>query len=101
MSYRVKADSGGLGVSSKSVRELNNIGPKTATWLEAVGVKTLGDIETLGVIEVYERLELAYPEKVSLNALWGLQAAVLDIPWNELPEGMKEELRQRLQRKGE
>jgi DNA transformation protein and related proteins len=88
-------------VPSKSVRELSNIGPKTARWLESIGVKTLEDIETLGVIEVYERLKLAYSQKVSLNALWALQGAVLDMPWNQLPESMKETLKQQLQRKGE
>ncbi len=86
---------------SKSVRELSNIGPKTATWLETIDVKTLEDIERMGVIEVYERLKALYPEKVSLNALWALQGAILDIPWNQLPESMKENLKQRLQRKGE
>jgi TfoX C-terminal domain len=50
-------------MSSESVRELSNIGAQTATWLEAVGVKTLEDIEKLGVVEVYERLKLAYPKR--------------------------------------
>ena len=43
-------------------------------------MKMLEDIERLEVIEVHEKLKLAYPEKVSLNALWVLQGAVLDIP---------------------
>jgi DNA transformation protein and related proteins len=86
---------------TKSVRDLNNIGLKTAMWLESIEIKTLKDIETLGVIEVYQRLKLAYPEKVSLNALWALQGAVLDIPWNQLPESMKENLKQRLQKEEE
>jgi DNA transformation protein and related proteins len=84
-------------MSSKSVRELSNIGPKTATWLESIGVKTLEDIEKLGAIEVYERLKLAYPEQVSLNALWALQGAILDMPWNQLPESVKEDLKRQLQ----
>jgi hypothetical protein len=29
---------------------------------------------------------------MSLNLLWGLQAALLDLPWNELPPDIKEEL---------
>jgi DNA transformation protein and related proteins len=77
-------------VPSKRIRELSNIGPKTATWLEAVGV-----------IEVYKRLKVLYPEKVSLNALWALQGVILDIPWNQLPESMKEDLKQRLRKEGE
>jgi DNA transformation protein and related proteins len=84
-------------MSGKSVRGLSNIGPKTATWLESIGVKTLDDIEKLGVIEVYERLKLAYPEQVSLNALWALQGAILDMPWNQLPESVKEDLKRQLQ----
>jgi DNA transformation protein and related proteins len=85
----------------KSVHDLTNIGPTTARWLETIGVKTLEDIEELGVIEAYQRLKLAYLEKVSLNALWGLQGAVLNIPWNQLPESMKEDLKQRLQKEEE
>jgi DNA transformation protein and related proteins len=86
---------------TKSIRELSNIGPTTTSWLETIGVKTLEDIEELGVIEVYQRLKLAYPEKVSLNALWALQGAVLNILWNQLPESMKEDLKQRLQKEEE
>ncbi len=87
-------------MSSKSVRELSNIGAQTASWLESIGVTSLEDIETLGVIEVYERLRALYPENVSLNALWALQGALLEIPWNQLPKSMKENLKQQRQRKG-
>jgi len=34
---------------------------------------------------------------VTLNRLWGLQAALLDIPWNELPLDIKEELRKQVE----
>jgi DNA transformation protein and related proteins len=75
---------------------IRNIGPQTTKRLESIGIKTLEDIETLGVVEVYERLKLAYPEKVSLNALWALQGAILDIPWNEISKSIKENLKQQL-----
>jgi hypothetical protein len=42
-------------------------------------IERLENIERLGLIEVYERLKLAYPKKVSLNARWGLQGRILDI----------------------
>ncbi|MBI3153063.1 MAG: TfoX/Sxy family DNA transformation protein, partial [Chloroflexi bacterium] len=35
-------------------------------------------------------------EKVTLNMLWGLQAALLEIPWNELPTDIKEELKRQV-----
>jgi DNA transformation protein and related proteins len=72
---------------------LKNIGPKSREWLASIGIHTLEDVAALGVVETYKRVKNAYPEKVSLNLLWGLQAAMLNIPWNELPPDIKEQLR--------
>ena len=62
-----------------------------------MGVYTLDDVAKLGVVETYKRVKAAYPEKVSLNLLWGLQAALLDLPWNELPPDIKSELRKQVE----
>lgn len=75
---------------------LKNIGPKTLTWLREVGVESLEDLEALGVVETYKRLKRAFPDRVSLNALWGLQGALLNIHWNALPPDMKEELKRQV-----
>jgi hypothetical protein len=72
---------------------MKNFGPKSRAWLASIGVHTLDDVAALGVVETYKRLKAAYPEKVTLNLLWGLQAALLDIPWNELPPDIKAQLR--------
>jgi DNA transformation protein and related proteins len=72
--------------------ELKNIGTKTLDWLNQVGVYTLEDVEELGVLEVYRRLKHAFPDKVTLNALWGLQGAVLGISHTQLPQAMKDDL---------
>lgn len=60
-------------------------------WLEAVGVHTLDDIEELGPVEVYLRVEDAgfHPGR---NLLWSLHGAVLDLAWNEIPRDMKAHL---------
>jgi len=76
---------------------VKNIGPKSKQWLASVGVYTLDDVVNLGVVETYKRVKAAYPEKVSLNLLYGLQAALLDLPWNELPPDIKEELKQQVE----
>lgn len=76
---------------------MKNIGPKSKQWLASVGVYTLDDVVNLGVVETYKRVKAAYPEKVSLNLLYGLQAALLDLPWNELPPDIKEELKQQVE----
>ena len=68
---------------------MRNIGPKSKQWLASIDVHTLDDVVSLGVIETYKRVQAAYPEKVSLNLLYALQAALLDLPWNELPPDIK------------
>ena len=72
---------------------MKNLGPKSSQWLASIGVHSLEDVAKLGVVETYKRVKAAYPEKVSLNMLYGLQAALLDIPWNELPPDIKAQLR--------
>jgi DNA transformation protein and related proteins len=78
---------------------VKNLGPKSREWLASVGVHTLDDVVNLGVVETYRRVKAAYPKKVSLNLLYGLQAALLDLPWNELPPDIKQELKQQVENK--
>jgi hypothetical protein len=49
-----------------------------------------------GSITTYKMLKERYPKKVSLNLLWGLEAAIRDIDWRELTEMDKQELKQNL-----
>jgi len=76
---------------------VRNMGPKSRQWLASIDVHTLDDVVSLGVIETYKRVKAAYPEKVSLNLLYALQAALLDLRWNELPPDIKEELKQQVE----
>jgi DNA transformation protein and related proteins len=75
------------------VNRLKNLGPKSRVWLEAIGITSLEQIEQVGVVEVYLRLKAQFPQQVSLNMLYALQAALLNIHWNALPPEMKTELR--------
>jgi len=76
---------------------MKNIGPKSRQWLASVGVYTLDDVVRLDAVETYKRVRAAYPEKVSLNLLYALQGALLDLPWNELPPDIKEELKRQVE----
>lgn len=76
---------------------MKNMGPKSREWLASIGINTLDDVAALGVVETYKRVKAVYPERVSLNLLYGLQAALLDIPWNELPSDIKAELRKQVE----
>jgi DNA transformation protein and related proteins len=68
---------------------MKNLGPKTKIWLAEIGINSLEDVENTGVVEVYRRLKERFPDKVTLNALWGLQAAVMDINYTQLPPEVK------------
>lgn len=68
---------------------MKNLGPKSSEWLTSIGVHTLEDVARLGVVETYKRVKAAYPDKVSLNLLYGLQAAMLDLPINQLPQDIR------------
>jgi len=72
---------------------MKNIGPKSSAWLASIGVHTLEDVARLGVVETYKRVKAVYPEKVSLNLLYGLQAALLDIPINVLSQYIRDQLK--------
>ncbi len=76
---------------------MKNMGPKSSAWLASVGIHTLDDVARVGVVETYKRVRAAYPDKVTLNMLRGLQAALLDLPWNELTPDIKAELRRQLE----
>jgi DNA transformation protein and related proteins len=77
--------------------KLKNIGPQTRIWLHEAGIHSREDIEQLGSVEVYKRLKALRPDKVTLNLLWGLEAALLKIPLNMLTEDIKAELLHQLE----
>ncbi|HAV78639.1 MAG TPA: competence protein TfoX [Anaerolineae bacterium] len=76
---------------------MKNLGPKSREWLASVGVHSWDDVARLGVVETYKMVKEAYPEKVTLNMLYGLQAGLLEIPWNELPQDIKDELKRQVE----
>jgi len=76
--------------------KLLNLGPTSSTWLAAVGIHDRHDLEAVGVINAYNLCK-AHGYNVSLNLLWALQAALLDMPWTQLPADIKDQLRQRLE----
>jgi DNA transformation protein and related proteins len=76
---------------------MKNLGPKSTEWLTSIGIFTIEDVEKIGVVETYKRVKAAYPEKVSLNMLYGLQAAVMNINWKDLPLDIKEDLKRQVE----
>lgn len=81
------------------IEHLRNLGPKTGRLLRDVGVATIEDLRKIGPVEAYYRLKSLSPPKVSLNALWAMQAGLLDMHWQQLPAEIKSELCLALEKK--
>ena len=76
---------------------IKNMGPKSSAWLHEIGIDTLEDLEAIGTVEAYRRLKASRPTVVTLIALWGMQAALLNIHWNMLTPEMKAELKAQIE----
>jgi DNA transformation protein and related proteins len=74
---------------------MRNFGPKSMQWLAAVGIHTLDDLREVGVITAYN-LVTAHGYNTSLNLLWAMQGALMDVHWTKIPESVKQLLKQRL-----
>jgi DNA transformation protein len=76
--------------------DMRNIGPVSEKWLAEIGIYTVANLRAVGAVPAYKMLKEMYPERVSLNLLWGLEAAVRDIDWRELTAADKGALKQQL-----
>ncbi|MCZ8100303.1 MAG: TfoX/Sxy family protein [Burkholderiales bacterium] len=70
---------------------MRNLGPVMERQLAEVGINSEEDLRAAGALEAYARLRFALP-RVSLNALHAMEAAILGIPWQDLPRADKERL---------
>jgi DNA transformation protein and related proteins len=75
---------------------MRNIGEKSAGWMIEVGVDTPEKLRDVGAIETYRRMKAAYPRNISICALWALQGALLDMPYQKMPKEIKERLKEEL-----
>lgn len=71
---------------------MRNIGPASSRWLAAVGIESLEDLERVGAVEAFRRVREIEPAKASLNLLWALQGALMDIHWTDVPDEIKQSL---------
>ena len=80
----------------RPIGELRNLGKRSAAWLIDAGVTTEGDLRRIGPAAAYARVKARHPVAASLNLLWSLQAALLDMPWQHLPADIKDALKRDL-----
>jgi DNA transformation protein and related proteins len=70
-----------------------NIGPVTAGWLHEVGITSMEQLAEVGSIEAWRLIKERHPGSVSLVGLYALEGAILGIPWAQLPDDLKAQLR--------
>jgi DNA transformation protein len=75
------------------IPDLHGIGPVSAGWLREIGIHSADDLRRAGVVAAYRQLKALYPRRVSLNLLYGLEAALMGVHWNDLPPERKAELK--------
>jgi hypothetical protein len=73
--------------------QLRNIGKVSSARLKSVGITTPSELEALGAVEAYRLVKEAFPSQTSLNLLYALEGAILDLAWHDLPLALRERLR--------
>lgn len=79
-------------VVKRPLEKLKNIGPKTADRLENVGIDSIKKLKEAGPVDAFCRLKVLFPDSTSNNALYALQAAMLNVDWREIPVGLRQDL---------
>lgn len=69
------------------------LGPRSHGWLRAVGIHTQEDLEAIGAVEAWRRLNATFPDQVNLDLLYALHGVLHGCCWSTLTHEVKETLR--------
>jgi len=75
---------------------LKNVGKTSAQWLHAAGIHSASDLRRLGAVDAYWAVRKR-GFRASKVLLYAIDAALLDIHWNDLPVERKQNLDLRVQ----
>jgi len=77
------------------MKQLTNIGDVCAVRLVEAGIDTPEKLKKLGAKETFLRMFLAHPNPNSLCAcaVYALEGAITNTPWNRIPKQKKEEFK--------
>lgn len=70
---------------------LRNLGKTSSQWLHASGIHTAADLRRLGAVGSYRAVK-ARGFSASGVLLYAIEGALRDLPWQELPTSLKDEL---------
>ena len=73
-----------------------NLGPKSAERLVAVGIKDAEMLRQAGAAAAYRKVKARFPNDTSLNLLWAIQGALMELHWLDVPHEIRQLLRDEL-----
>jgi DNA transformation protein len=77
------------------LQDLKNLGKTSAQWLHAVGIHSASDLRQRGAVSAYQAVR-ARGFSASKVLLYAIEGALLNVHWNQLSPGLKQELNQQL-----
>jgi DNA transformation protein and related proteins len=87
-------------MEERPIASLKNLGPTTARDLAEVGVATFAQLQQVGPIDAWHRLNELRPKQYSLVGLYALAGALLDKEWKELSPDYRTQLRDEAAKSG-
>lgn len=66
---------------AEDLARLTGLGPKSRAMLAAAGIPTVSALRRLGSVVAYRQVQASGQTGVSLNLLWGMEAALTGLPW--------------------
>lgn len=73
------------------LQHLKNVGKTSAQWLHAVGIHSASDLRRMGAVDAYQAVRKR-GFRATKVLLYAIEAALMDIHWNDLPVDRKDAL---------
>lgn len=77
------------------VEAVRYLGDKSRRELNAINIRTVGDLVNYGVIDAYLTVK-AQGHPVTLNFLWAMFAGLMDVEFHDLPKEFKQAVKRQL-----
>ncbi|MBC3952093.1 MULTISPECIES: TfoX/Sxy family protein [Pseudomonas] len=77
------------------LQHLKNVGKTSAQWLHAVGIHSASDLRRMGAVNAYQAVRTR-GFRATKVLLYAIEAALMDIHWNDLPVDRKDALNRQI-----
>ena len=80
-------------IQTGRIADMRNLGAGSEKNLAKAGINTPEQLQDMGVVAAYHALKFFVGPQVTLNFLWGIEGALTDIDWRDIPKERKEQLK--------